>query len=134
MDKNFIVHHHPGYRDFQFADMNINGNYEGGSFIYTAEGYDDVPEDVTRVRVHPSVGAIRQGAFYRCSQLTAVNLGDGLEYIGEEAFYKCASLREIAIPRAVRAIREGAFSNCSRSAVDHCGSWRGAGGNREESI
>jgi hypothetical protein len=68
--------------------------------------------NVTHVRVHPSVGAIKAKAFHSCSQLSTVILNDGLEEIGRRAFYGCTSLVHIAIPPAVRAIKGRAFSDC----------------------
>lgn len=40
-----------------------------------------------RVAIPPSVKVIKDEAFLRCSQLTHVDLGEGLEEIGWGAFY-----------------------------------------------
>ncbi len=56
---------------------------------------------------------IKCRAFYDCSDLTSVTLGDGLEEIGKEAFCQCTSLECIAIPNSVKAIRDCAFKKCS---------------------
>jgi hypothetical protein len=37
----------------------------------------------------PAIRAMRNHAFFRCSQLTNVNGGEGLEEIREYAFYEC---------------------------------------------
>ena len=39
-----------------------------------------------------------QGAFYKCTALTAVKFGNNLERIESEAFYECSSLERITIP------------------------------------
>ena len=80
-------------------------------FIYT--GQEDVPKDVARVQVHPSVRAIKDWAFWECSGLTTVILGDGLEEIGKRAFSR-TSLVRINIPPAVRTIDVKAFKDCSQ--------------------
>ena len=72
-----------------------------------------IPWDVMRDEVHPSVKAIEEWEFSECSQLTIVNLGEGLEEIGEGAFQLCTSLHETFVPDAVKAIKELAFSGCS---------------------
>jgi hypothetical protein len=73
---------------------------------------DDIPVDVTHIRIDSSVRAIKCYAFYERRQLRIVILNDGLEEIGGHAFYDCVLLHEIVIPNAVRTIKEGAFSYC----------------------
>ncbi len=60
-----------------------------GYFVYHGREDEVVPEDVIRIRVHPSVKVIRRGAFQFRHQLTTVILNDGLEEICEGAFYMC---------------------------------------------
>ena len=69
---------------------------------------DDVPRDVTHVRIHSSIRAIKE-AFYERRQLVTVILGDGLEEIGVDTFKGCKSLQEINIPNAVKRIKMKAF-------------------------
>ena len=73
----------------------------------------DIPEDVTHVRIHSSVRAIKNYAFYDRRQLRIVILNDELEEIGVWAFSSCESLEEIIIPNAVREITVNAFGKCS---------------------
>jgi hypothetical protein len=56
---------------------------------------------------HPCVKAIEDEAFIECSELTVVNLGEGLEEIGMGACHVCTSLHEILIPDAVKKIKSG---------------------------
>jgi hypothetical protein len=65
--------------------------------------------------IPPSIRAIEERAFYGCSELAIVILGEGLKEIGEAAFARCTSLREIVIPPAVRVIHEGAFKHGGHS-------------------
>jgi hypothetical protein len=73
----------------------------------------DVPMDVTHVRIHMSVRAIKDYAFCGCGQLRIAILNEELEEIGARAFDSCESMEEIVIPDNVRTIEEGAFYYCS---------------------
>ena len=53
------------------------------------------------------------GAFYGCTALTDVDLGDALAEIQRGAFYGCTALRSIVIPDSVTTIRAYAFANCT---------------------
>jgi hypothetical protein len=54
--------------------------------------WGDIPEDVTRLKIHPSVRAIKDRAFSWRRQLVTAILNDGLEEIGKCAFNQCTSL------------------------------------------
>jgi hypothetical protein len=43
-------------------------------FVYTGEGGAEVPDDVVRVRVDPSVTSIPANSFYQCKKLAEVEL------------------------------------------------------------
>ena len=73
--------------------------------------------DVCEIIIPPTVEAIKDRAFFGCSQLTSVKLGEGLEEIGEEAFCGCELLQRIVIPPAVRAIKDAAFRRCLVKAI-----------------
>ncbi len=89
-----------------------NNNDKREYFVYNGQEGDDVPEDVIRVRVHPSVRAIKDWAFWGRRGLAIVILNNGLEEIGYQDFFGCTSLGRIAIPDAVRAIKDGALHDC----------------------
>lgn len=59
-----------------------------------------------------SLREIGQAAFHECSQLTSVNLNNGLETIGADAFGK-TRIKNVVIPASVQNIRQGAFQNCA---------------------
>ena len=88
--------------------------YMGGDMV--------VPQDVVRVRVHPSVTVIPDDAFTIDSDddafdetesiLEEVELCEGLLDIGKRAFFCCVSLKRIKIPSTVTVIHKSAFGWC----------------------
>jgi len=86
-----------------------NGNNDD-VFVYMG-GDQEVPEDVTHVRVHKSVKIITRCAFNHCRNLVSIEMHDGVENIGAMAFYRCTTLRGIKLP-GVRVIDNNAFIVC----------------------
>ena len=91
------------------------------SSVYIYNGVDEVPMDVTQVRVDPSVTVIPDNAFYGrrpfadievCRQLEQIDLPEGLIRIGESAFCFCQNLKRINIPSTVVEIGYNAFYCC----------------------
>ena len=90
--------------------------------------------DIRSVTIPVSITEIPRGAFYNCTELTTVtmgnvtsignnafekclylqniDLGNQLESIGDEAFYDCRRLKNLAIPATVTSIGEECFTNC----------------------
>ncbi|MBQ8570786.1 MAG: leucine-rich repeat protein [Kiritimatiellae bacterium] len=60
-----------------------------------------------------SVTTIGSGAFYGCSGLTSVTIGNSVTSIGSSAFEGCSSLTSVTIPDSVTSIGNSAFSGCS---------------------
>jgi hypothetical protein len=85
---------------------------DGGDdiFVYLG-GEQEVPFDVTHVRIDGSVKIIPQRAFQFRRELLSVETHDDLEKIEEYAFDYCTSLRGIKLP-GVRIVEKGAFFNC----------------------
>ena len=55
---------------------------------------------------------IREGAFWGCSNLTAIAIPNSVTSIGRESFRFCSGLTAIAIPASVAEIGELAFGGC----------------------
>ena len=91
---------------------------------YTREESGDIPRDVAHVNVHPSVKAIKNGAFSsfrgltnkfisKCSQLMTVNLGEELVDISKVAYQYCPSLSLVTSqPPPIKAINNRTFKGC----------------------
>ncbi len=72
------------------------------------------PEKKTGSYVIPdSVISIGGSAFWGCTSLTSVTIGNNVTSIGENAFYGCTSLTSITIPDSVTRIGNYAFSGCT---------------------
>jgi hypothetical protein len=87
-------------------------------FVYTGEGGAEVPQNVVRLRVDPSVTSIHAKALYQRKRLTEVELCEGLIEIGEQSFRQCElSIRKITIPASLRRICDRAFSFSLRCPI-----------------
>ena len=76
-------------------------------------GAFDYCTSIEETDIPNAVRAIKTQAFFNCTGLRRVTLGDGLEEIGEKAFGNCVSMEEIIIPPAVSDIHDTAFEGCT---------------------
>ena len=106
-----------------FAEaIEINGIYYNLDFNQkTAEvtnnpnkysGTVNIPETVTYNDVIYSVTSIGYQAFYKCSGLTSVTIGNSVTSIGNQAF-RSSDLTSVTIPNSVISIGNDAFFCCS---------------------
>nr|MCR5173064.1 leucine-rich repeat domain-containing protein [Oscillospiraceae bacterium] len=56
---------------------------------------------------------IEDGAFYGCSGLESVVIGEGLTEIGNSAFENCTSLSSVMLPDSLKTVGNCAFQGCS---------------------
>ena len=69
---------------------------------------------LTSVTIGNSVTSIGINAFSGCSSLTSVTIPDNVTSIGSDAFLGCSGLTSITIPDSVTTIGGSAFYGCSR--------------------
>lgn len=85
-------------------------------YIFGASSYSNnnnfVPKSLKTVVITGGT-SIGSSAFYYCSSLTSVEIGDGVTSIGEYAFRNCSSLTSVTIGDSVTSIENGAFLSCS---------------------
>ena len=86
-------------------------SYYGGSTNSTTTSTYYIPNSLRSVTVNG--GNILRGAFFKCSGLTSVTIGNSVTSIGVSAFYNCSGLTSIAIGNSVTSIGGLAFYNCS---------------------
>ena len=60
-----------------------------------------------------SVTVIEAYAFYGCSKLAGVSLGQETERIGDYAFYECTDLVQIVLPDGTTSLGREAFRGCT---------------------
>jgi hypothetical protein len=84
---------------------------DGGDIFVYVGGEQEVPRNVTRVRIDRSVKIIPERAFHFRQNLLSVETHDDLEKIERDAFLYCISLRRIKLP-GVRIVERFAFCNC----------------------
>lgn len=56
-------------------------------------------------------------AFYGCSALRSVTMGDKVTHIGDQAFFDCRALRSINLPESLTSIGESAFQGAGLTEV-----------------
>ena len=98
------------------TDKTVAVTYRGNSFTSYSNEYSGevkIPESVTYNGNTYSVTSIDDGAFYNCSSLTSVEIGNSVTSIGYAAFEYCSSLTSVEIGNSVTWIGNYAFSNCS---------------------
>ena len=102
---------------------NLNETKKTAEVTYRGDDYDDyddeyngsvtIPETITYNSEIYSVTSIGSYAFYYCSGLTSVSIGNRVTSIGFNAFYGCSGLTSVTIPNSVTSIGWSAFSHCS---------------------
>ena len=80
-------------------DNTIDNNDGIIHYLYTGQPSNEIPKDITHLRVDPSVSIIAEHAFYDCSMLEEVELYQSLVEIQDRAFRNCKSLKYITVPR-----------------------------------
>ena len=83
-------------------------------FDYSNEytGSVTIPSSVTYSGTTYSVTSIGAKAFYNCTGLTSVTIGNSVTSIGDEAFFNCYGLTSVTIGNSVTSIGSSAFSSC----------------------
>ena len=99
----------------------VEVTYCGESYSSSKVYYGSVviPKTVTYNDVTYHITNIRGFAFYNCTGLTSVTIGDSVTSIDGQAFAGCSGLTSVTIPNSVTRIGGYAFSNCSNLTYVH---------------
>ncbi len=108
-----------GLTSITVAEGNAVHHSDGNCLIETASKTLVVGCKNSIIPDDGSVTRIGEGAFYKCSGLTSINIPDGVTTIGNEAFSYCRGLTSINIPDGVTSIGDYAFYYCpDLSSID----------------
>ena len=109
------------------AKIDENCRFIGSSAFYNCSG-------LTSITIGNSVTSIGEYAFGYCSGLTSITIPNSVKYIGGSAFYNCSGLTSVTIPDSVTSIGGYAFSGCSGltsitipNSVTYIGDWAFSG-------
>ena len=93
---------------------NNNSNWDNG-VLYIDNCLIKAKSDVVKgsYTIKKGTRIIGDGAFYDCSGLTSVTIGESVTSIGYNAFERCSGLTSVTIPNSVTSIGSYAFSGCS---------------------
>lgn len=89
------------------------------SKIVLEEGLTEIPDstfssfDIVEVVLPSTITKIGYGAFYNCTNLKRINLGDNLNFVGESAFKGCVSLEELYLGHSFQTSYVSSFSGLS---------------------
>ena len=78
--------------------------------VYYKDGRE-VPASLKKVTILG--GTVGKDAFFGCSNLTSIEIPDGVTSIGANAFLGCSNLTSIEIPDSVTSLGAYAFKGCS---------------------
>lgn len=73
----------------------------------------NVSSNLTTVQLPEGLTDIDNYAFYGCNSLASVTIPNSVTSIGNYAFYKCNSIRSVNIPNNVTSIGYNTFQSCS---------------------
>ncbi len=95
---------------FKAVDGNLYSK-DGKEFVYYAFG-----KDSTTFTIPNGVETICATAFYKCANLTSIEIPSSVKVIEEWAFGICDSLESVVIPNNVTTIGNSAFYKCTELA------------------
>ena len=85
--------------------------YDSDSNTYS--GDVSIPPTITYNGKTYRVTSIGENAFKACSNLTTINIPEGVTSIGDQAFSVCENLAEITLSKSITTIGDGAFYACT---------------------
>lgn len=74
----------------------------------------DIPSSIIYNNENYSVTSIGDSAFYLCTLLTSVSIGNTVTKIGNNSFAFCETITSMTIPNSVTSIGDHAFENCKK--------------------
>ncbi len=78
-----------------------------------------IPEKVNIKGQDYAVTSIQSSAFFKCSALKSITIGNNVTTINGRAFYDNYSLKSVIIPNSVTLIEQGAFGGCQMDVYSY---------------
>ena len=103
----------PWYQTTVGVEIDIASGISAIGFAAFADGGVDNINHITSVTVPGTVKTFDLYVFSGCSNMTSIELGEGIEDMGGTAFFNCTSLQTITIPSTVTNIGSGIFGGCT---------------------
>ena len=76
--------------------------------------YTFYSSNITSIEIPDGVTLIGTYAFYDCSSLTSITIPDGVTVIGKSAFNGCSNLPSITLPNSITTIANNTFQGCDK--------------------
>jgi len=115
------IDYHDSNRNLYEAKKTFMKNGEKIDRIFISDDVQRVPDyafynctDILTVSLGNRISSIGSYAFSGCSSLLRVKLSENLKTIGNEAFTGCVSINSVTIPSTVTYIGRYAFEDCER--------------------
>lgn len=80
-----------------------------------AEAFQNLKIRAAKISAHSSKLPAR--TFYRCDELSDVDLMSDFTEIGRECFALCSKLKQIVLPKSIETIKASAFYHCGLSSI-----------------
>lgn len=87
-----------------------DGYFSAGNQV---AGHVVIPETVLNCNETYTVVELGEDAFYKCGELTGIELPNTLTSIGNSAFHYCENLTSISLPNSIISIGNHAFTLCN---------------------
>lgn len=98
--------------DKTISSVDIPSSYKGKAVTGLASSAFNGCSNLTEVQIPEGITSIMSYAFGSCSSLTKVIIPDSVTNIGSYAFGSCSNLTKVSIPSSVTTINDSAFSGC----------------------
>ena len=94
--------------------LTISGSGAMANYAYGgAAPWNSYKSDITSIEISQGVTSIGNCAFYLCMNVTSVTIPNTVTSIGEYAFYICTNLNNVTLPASVNTIGNHAFESCT---------------------
>lgn len=110
--QTLLTHEYPWTYEYS---IDIPSFIEGTDFAVTSIRERTFSENkkIKKVCIPSSIKSIRNFAFQNCTNLTEIEIEEGLTFIGDSAFWGC-SFKEIKLPNSLEIVYPYAFFDCKK--------------------